>query len=115
MHHRGFLPQNERLARSRLTKLLHQNPFLIGSLVSMPRRCGKPTCKCTQGELHHGLYLALKVGAKRKMIHIPQSLEPQVRQWVLTYQQAWQLMEQISKNCWERFLKTKEQLRGKRS
>jgi len=114
MHHRGYLPAKERQARSRLAKLLHQKPLLIGSLVSMPRTCGKPGCKCAQGELHPGLYLSLRVGSKRRMVYIPQALEAKVRQWVRTYQEAWQLMEQVSKACWERFLRQKERYRGKR-
>ncbi len=115
MQHRGYLAPKERQARSRLAQLLHEKPLLIGSVVSMPRRCGKVGCKCTQGELHPGTYLALRVGSTRKMIHIPQSLETQVRQWVGAYQEAWELMEQVSQNCFERLLKDKEQLRGKRS
>ena len=66
MRHRGYLPAKERQARSRLAKLLHEKPLLIGSLVSMPRVCGKPGCKCTRGELHPGLYLALRVGESER-------------------------------------------------
>jgi hypothetical protein len=114
MHHRGNLPVQERQARSRLAQLLHQQPFLIGSLVSMPRVCGKPGCKCAQGELHPGLYLSLRVGEKRKMIHIPQSLEAQVRQWVSTYQEVWRLMEKVSEACYQRFFREKQQVKGRR-
>jgi hypothetical protein len=114
MRHRGYLPTRERLARSRLAKLLHQKPLLIGSLVSMSRVCGKPGCKCAQGELHPGLYLSLRVGEKRKMIHVPQSLEAQVRQWVGTYQEVWRLMEQVSEACYQRFFREKQRARGKR-
>ena len=115
MQHRSHLPPKERDARSRLAKLLHQKPFLIGSLVSMPRLCGKPNCKCARGELHRGLYLALRVGTKRQMIHVPQTLEEKVRQWIGTYQEIWQLMEQTSEACFERFLTAKQQLRRRRS
>ncbi len=115
MRHRGFLPTKERQVRSRLAKLLHERPFLIGSLVSMPRVCGKPGCKCAQGELHPGLYLSVRVGDKRKMIHVPQSLEVQVRQWVGTYQEVWRLMERLSEACYQRFFQEKQQVRGKRS
>jgi hypothetical protein len=114
MQNRNHLAPKERLARSRLAQLLHQKPFLIGSLVSMPRRCGKVGCKCNQGELHPGLYLALKVDSKRKMIHIPQSLQGKVRQWVGVYQEAWDLMEQVSAGCLEGLLQEKGRLRGKR-
>jgi len=114
MRHRSYLPAKERQARSRLVKLLHEQPFLLGSLVSMPRVCGKPGCKCTRGELHPGLYLSLRVGSQRKMIHVPQSLEGLARQWVGTYQEAWRLMEQISQVCLKQFGKAKTESRGKR-
>ena len=114
MRHRGYLPTKERQARSRLAQLLHQKPFLIGSLVSMLRVCGKAGCKCRRGELHPGLYLALRVGPQRKMIHVPQSLESQVRQWVGTYQEVWRLMEEVSQACYQRFFQEKQQARGKR-
>jgi hypothetical protein len=114
MRHRGYLSVKERQARSRLAQLLHQKPLLIGSLVSMPRVCGKAGCKCSRGELHPGLYLALRVGSKRKMIHVPQMLEDKVRQWVRTYQEVWRLMEEISQACYQRFSKEKRQARRKR-
>jgi hypothetical protein len=114
MRHRSHLSPKERQARSRLAKLLHEQPFLIGSLVSMPRVCGKAGCRCTRGELHPGLYLSLRVGSQRKMIHVPQALEDLARQWVGTYQEAWRLMEQIAQACLKQFGKAKEQYRGKR-
>ena len=114
MRPRSHFPDPERRARSRLTQILHEEPFVLGSLVTMKRTCGKPGCKCTRGELHPGLYLALRVGGKRKMIHVPQSLEAQVRQWVETYQEVWRLMEKVSQACYQRFLQEKQQARGKR-
>jgi hypothetical protein len=56
----------------------------------------------------------LRVGSKRKMIHVPQPLEDLARQWVGTYQEAWRLMEQISQACLKQFGKAKAQSRGKR-
>jgi hypothetical protein len=114
MRHRGQFTSSERAARSRLTKLLHQEPFLCGSLVSLQRVCGKKGCKCNQGQLHPGLCLALRVGEKRKMIYVPQALEATARRWVSTYQEAWQLMEKISQACLERFLRGKERARATR-
>ncbi len=114
MRHRGQFARSERFARSRLAKLLHQQPFLCGSLVSMHRVCGKEGCKCTRGELHSGLYLAMRIGEKRKMVHVPQALEASARRWVATYQEAWRLMEEISQACFERFLKGKDKVREQR-
>jgi len=80
----------------------------------MNRVCGKQGCKCTQGDLHPGLYLATRVGEKRKMVHVPQALEATARRWVATYQEVWRLMEEVSQSCFERFLRGKETLRQQR-
>jgi hypothetical protein len=115
MKHRGQFSRSERVTRSRLAKLVHDQPFLCGSLVSLNRVCGKEGCKCSRGELHPGLCIALRVGEKRKMIYVPQALEATARRWVSTYQEAWRMMEEISQACFERFLKGKEKARGARS
>lgn len=114
MRHRGQFTRSERFARSRLAKLVHEQPFLCGSLVSLHRVCGKEGCRCNQGELHPGLCVALRVGEKRKMIYVPQALEATAHRWVSTYQKAWRLMEEISQASLERFLKGKEKVREAR-
>jgi hypothetical protein len=48
------------------------------------------------------------------MIHVPQSLQAQVRQWVNTYQEVWRLMEKVSDACYQQFFREKQQARGKR-
>jgi hypothetical protein len=114
MKHRGQFTRSERFARSRLAKLVHDQPFLCGSLVSLNRVCGKEGCKCSRGELHPGLCIALRVGEKRKMIYVPQALEATARRWVTTYQEAWRMMEEISQACFERFLKGKQKVHRQR-
>jgi hypothetical protein len=114
MRHRGQFTRSERVARSQLAKLVHEQPFLCGSLVPLQRVCGKPGCKCSRGELHPGLCVALRAGDKRKMIYVPQSMEATVRRWVSTYQKVWHLMEEISQASLERFLKGKQKVREAR-
>jgi len=114
MYNRSHLSASERRARSRLAQILHHQPFLCGSLVTMHRTCGKAGCRCTRGELHEGLYLALRVGKKRKMIHVPHALEETARQWVATYREAGRLMDEVSGQCLAQFLKKKEQTKGER-
>jgi len=114
MKHRGQFSRSERSARSQLAKLVHEQPFLCGSLVVLHRVCGKEGCKCSRGELHPGLCVALRVGENRKMIYVPQALEATVRRWVATYEKAWHLMEEISQAFLERFLKGKEKVREAR-
>jgi len=108
MRIRSHLPRRERFARSRLAKLLHDRSFLCGSLVTMHRVCGKPGCKCLRGEPHPGLYLAIRIGPTRKMLHVPSALEWRVKQWVTTYQEIWRLIEEVSGACLQRFLKEKQ-------
>ncbi len=114
MRHRGQFNRSERVARSRLAKLVHDQPFLCGSLVSLNRVCGKEGCKCSRGELHSGLCIALRVGERRRMIYVPQALEATARRWVSTYQEAWRMMEEISQACFERFLKGKQKVHRQR-
>jgi hypothetical protein len=53
----------------------------------------------------------MRVGEKRRMVHVPQALEDTARRWVATYQEAWRLMEEVSQTCFKRFLKGKEKVR----
>jgi len=39
-------------ARRLVDPLLARGPLLPGCVYTLRRRCGKPTCRCTRGELH---------------------------------------------------------------
>jgi hypothetical protein len=56
----------------------------------------------------------MRVGEKRKMVHVPQAFEATARRWVAAYQEAWRLMEEVSQACLERFLRGKEKVREAR-
>lgn len=38
--------------------------MLRGTLITMRRKCGKPTCRCATGELHEGPALSVSVSGK---------------------------------------------------
>jgi hypothetical protein len=111
MKARSQLDPQHRAARSRLAKLLDAGLLLKGSLVTMARTCGKPNCKCTRGHKHVSLYLAVRHGNVRKMIYVPPALEDAAAQWVETYRQVEQCLDDISAACLERFQKAKRALR----
>jgi hypothetical protein len=46
--------------------------MLRGTLITMRRKCGKPTCRCQQGHLHEGPALSVSVSGKSITI----SLQP---------------------------------------
>jgi hypothetical protein len=43
-----------------LQSFLGREPLLAGSLYTLRRRCGKPGCRCTQGELHANTVLSYR-------------------------------------------------------
>lgn len=111
---RSHRPHAEREARSRLVKRCADQPLLRGSLVTMQRTCGKPGCRCNDGQLHVSLYLAVRVGQRRKMIYVPAELEARVREWVASSQEIDRLLEIVSQSCLEQLLKSKREQAGPR-
>lgn len=110
MTHRAQLPPQDRAARSRLIRLLAAGrPLARASLVTMARRCGKPGCKCAQGEKHVSLYLATRVGKTRKMLYVPPDLEDQARRLVQNARTVQGLLEEMSQAQLLRFLQSKAQ------
>jgi hypothetical protein len=106
MKHRHHLPEQERLARSKVTKLIHDMPFVMGGLVKMARTCGNPRCKCAKGEKHVSWYLSTRYKGARKMISIPRQSEKDVTEWVNTYKEITKQIDIISQQCLERFIKS---------
>lgn len=115
MKPRNHLPETERLARSKATKLIHDNPFIAGGLVEMARTCGNPRCKCAKGDKHVSWYLATRYKGARKMISIPRQLEKDITEWVNTYKELTRQIDIISQQCLERFVKSAKAQRGKDS
>ncbi len=104
MRHRGYLSVKERQARSRLTRLVHQEPFLQGSLVDSTFKCGKDNCWCTDADKGHpACYLSMRVGSKRKMIYVPKDREKYIREWVKNYREIVKGIARVSKYCLDRF------------
>lgn len=89
----------ERRQRSRCMQLLRESGLLRGSLLVRERRCGKPTCRCAKGEGHSALVVQFKDQGRTRQVHVPKSMEAEVRRWVEQYQEIQQRIEQISGMC----------------
>ncbi len=109
MTHHAHRTAPERHARSRLAQLLSQEPFLRGSLVERSRPCGKPACRCRQGQLHRSLYLATRHNGRRALLYIPRSLEADVRQWVLNGRRLAQQLQDLHQLQLDQLLQRKQQ------
>lgn len=55
-----------------------RGPLRRGAFVTVHRKCGKPNCRCAQGEGHPAKYLSVKESGKTRMIYVPNSQEVQV-------------------------------------
>ena len=105
----------ERHARSQLAQLITQQPFLRGSLVERTRRCGKPTCRCRNGQLHRSLYLAVRHRGRRALLYIPRPLEETVRLWLHNGRRLREQLEALNQLQLEQLLQRKQQLSEQRA
>lgn len=115
MNHRSHRPIPERQARSRLVQLIAEQPFLRGSLVERARSCGKPTCRCQQGQLHHSLYLATRFQGQRALWYVPRVLEETVRQLIQNGRSLSQQLQELHELQLDQLLQRKEQLSHQRA
>jgi len=92
----------ERALRSRLAKLIHEEPVLRGTLSVRHVTCGKAGCRCAEGQKHLALFLSSSRKGKTRQIFIPAELETEIRQWVDNYHQVRDLLEGVSESALER-------------
>lgn len=97
--HRG------RLVRSLATL----REMLPGSFVERHRQCGKPTCRCADGQqLHHEFLLSVRFEGRARTFHIPAELAESVRRRVELRQNFRQIADRICELNLRRFLRQKE-------
>ena len=59
-----------------LEDCLAREPLLPGSLYNLRRKCGKPNCRCSRGELHESTVLTYRgQGRPRNISPLPEQLE----------------------------------------
>ncbi len=79
-----------------LKQLATLGPFIQGSFYRKRIKCGKPGCRCAQGETHDAYVLTNKVRGKTATTHVPRELCDEVQQWAQTYKRLKRLMKEIS-------------------
>ena len=84
--------------RRRLAKRLTDPEMTLrGSVVNQMRRCGKPGCRCAEGELHGPyVYLSLGRAATPRLVYVPAELAGSVRRHVALTEAAEDVLVQIS-------------------
>jgi hypothetical protein len=62
-------------------------PVIKGTVYELRRRCGKPGCKCEQGELHARMVVSASEKGRTRLRVIPRGFLVEVQQKVRRYQE----------------------------
>jgi hypothetical protein len=89
----ALLARRRRLA----ARLGDVEQVLAGSLVEQTRRCGKPGCRCAEGEPHGPYaYFAPKTAGRGRLRYVPASLVAAVRARLVRGEQVAAVLTEIS-------------------
>ncbi len=98
-HNLSSLRQQLRELQQQLPSLLEtflgREPLLPGSLYTLRRRCGKPTCHCAQGEPHASTVLSYRGQGRPQNITPPPEQIPAVQKLTDDYRQFRQARTQL--------------------
>lgn len=68
---RQALRQRLKDLESSLEVVFGRAPLVKGNVYEMARKCGKPSCPCTRGELHRSMVLSWSQRGKTQLFSIP--------------------------------------------
>ena len=73
-----------------------QDPHLMlrGSLITLKRKCGKPTCHCAKGEPHTSPALSYSLKGKTKILTLRTTDIPEIKAALRRYRDALQALQQ---------------------
>ena len=74
-------------ARKLIEPSFFHKPVIKGSVYELKRKCGKPGCKCAQGELHSRMVLSASEKGKTRLRVIPHGFLVEVQIKVRRYQE----------------------------
>jgi len=75
-----------------------QSPLLLrGSLVVLKRKCGKNTCRCTEGHLHETPALSYSVEGATRIVSLPPGEVPRVKAGLARYRKALDELERTAR------------------
>jgi hypothetical protein len=96
------LLQAQQLLPSLLEACFAREPLLPGSLYTLRRKCGKPSCRCSRGQLHESTVLSYRgEGKPRNLATTPEHL-PALRAMTEQYRRCRQARAQLVR--WQRRL-----------
>lgn len=83
--------------------------MLPGSFLERRRKCGKPNCRCADGqELHGGFQVSVLLEGQLRTFHIPSELADEARRKVQMHKLFQRAADTICQINMRRFLRRKE-------
>lgn len=99
---RSQLSQAQQQLSGLLEDCFGRELLLPGSLYTLRRKCGKPNCRCTRGELHESTVLSYRGQGRPQNISPPPEQIDRLRQWTDDYRRVRQARAQLVR--WQREL-----------
>ena len=79
-----------------LKRLADVGPLVQGSFCTRKVKCGKPGCRCAEGEPHEACVLTKKVRGRTVTTHVPRDLRDEVGAWAEEHKRVKALLKEIS-------------------
>lgn len=99
---RAQLLQAQQQLPSLLEDSFGRQPLLPGSLYTLRRKCGKPNCRCTRGELHESTVLSYRGEGRSQNISPPPEQIDALRKMTEDYRRVRQARAKLVR--WQRQL-----------
>ena len=92
--------------RRKLAAMGEGQPFIIGSLTKIYRRCGNPNCRCAgeNGQKHPAHLLTTKIKGKTQSIYVPVDMVDEVQEWCRNYRTLKDQIKSVSE-CSEELIR----------
>ena len=84
---------------SSLEVVFGRAPLVKGNVYEMARKCGKPSCTCTRGELHRSMVLSWSERGKTQLFSIPPDRLTEVRHKSQEYLRFRRTRARVSEIC----------------
>lgn len=88
-------------------------PVIKGTVYELKRKCGKPGCKCSRGDLHRSMVVSASEGGKTRLQVIPDGFLVEVQGKVRRYQELRRVRARLGE-IHRKMLKVMDQMEGMR-
>jgi len=93
--------------------LFSSRPVIKGTVYELKRKCGKPSCKCAQGELHTRMVVSASERGKTRLQVIPHGSLVEVQTKVRRYQELRRVRARLGE-IYRKMLKVMDEMEAMR-